>query len=183
MNEEAFFLTFGLGCLDVFLKEEEPVGGSEAMTILEMWELFCRASLAGKPDQTIRADNPFILSYVVYHHFRSLGWVVRSGIKFCADWVLYGSRGPVGGHAEFAVCMIPVYADGTPVEMMEDRTSWRWLGTVNRVCAGVKKTLILVHVVVPDEIEADDLNSPHILTKYIIKEIALKRFIPARMRD
>jgi hypothetical protein len=38
-------------------------------------------------------------------------------------------------------------------------------------------------VVVPDEIEADDLDSPQILTKYIIKEIALKRFIPARMRD
>jgi tRNA-splicing endonuclease subunit Sen2 len=67
---------------------------------MQMWELFCRASIVGKPDQTIRADNPFILSYVVYHHFRSLGWVVRSGIKFCADWVLYGSRGPVGGHAE-----------------------------------------------------------------------------------
>lgn len=183
MNEEAFFLTFGLGCLDVFPEGEESIASSDPLTIMQMWELFCRASIVGKPDQTIRADNPFILSYVVYHHFRSLGWVVRSGIKFCADWVLYGSRGPVGGHAEFAVCMVPVYADGRPVDMMEDRSSWRWLGTVNRVCAGVKKTLILVHVVVPDEIEADDLDSPQILTKYIIKEIALKRFIPARMRD
>ncbi|EFP82567.1 uncharacterized protein PGTG_08763 [Puccinia graminis f. sp. tritici CRL 75-36-700-3] len=181
MNEEAFFLSFGLGCLDVSLSAEDSSSGP--LTILEMWDLFCRASLRGQSDQTIRPDNPFILSYVVYHHFRSLGWVVRSGIKFCADWVLYGSRGPVGGHAEFAVCMIPVYADGRPVETMEDRSSWRWLGTVNRVCSGVKKTLILVHVVVPDEFETDDLDSPEILTKYIIKEIALKRFIPARMRD
>ncbi|KAH9448764.1 hypothetical protein MJO28_015222 [Puccinia striiformis f. sp. tritici] len=186
MNEEAFFLCLGLGCLDVSLSDQElesETTASNPLTILEMWDLFCHASIQDSQDQTIRADNPFILSYVVYHHFRSLGWVVRSGIKFCADWVLYGSRGPVGGHAEFAVCMIPVYANGKPVQMMEDRSSWRWLSTVNRVCSGVKKTLILVHVIVPDDIDSDELDSPSILTKYIIKEIALKRFIPARMRD
>ncbi|MBW0523946.1 hypothetical protein O181_063661 [Austropuccinia psidii MF-1] len=182
MNEEAFFLCFGLGCLDVSLdhSSEDP---SRSLTILELWDLFCRASLGKSQDQTIRVDNPFILSYVVYHHFRSLGWVIRSGIKFCADWVLYGTKGPVGGHAEFAVCMMPIYDDGTPVTMTEDRTSWRWLSTVNRVCAGVKKTLILVQVIVPRQTEIGDLDSPAVLTSYIVKEIALRRFIPARMRD
>lgn len=180
MNEEAFFLLFAIGCLNV-TSEDDP--DLQSIPILQLWKLFCRAALQGNEDLTIRPDNPFILSYVVYHHFRSLGWVVRSGIKFCADWVLYGSRGPVGGHAEFAVCMIPIYADGSPVRTLEDRSSWRWLSTVNRVCAGVKKTLILVHVIVPNEFESDDVESPQILTQYIIREIAIKRFIPARMRD
>lgn len=182
MNEEAFFLTFGLGALDVTKEEASSSGGP--LTILEMWKLFCLSSIKEKQDdKAIKADNPFILSYVVYHHFRSLGWVVRSGIKFCTDWVLYGSKGPVGGHAEFAVCMIPVFADGTPIKMIEDRTSWRWLSTVNRVCAGVKKTLILVYVIVPTDVDCDETESPSILTKYIVKEMAIKRFIPARMRD
>lgn len=46
-----------------------------------------------------RPDNPFLLSYIAYHHYRSLGWAVKSGIKFCCDWLLY-KRGPVFGHAE-----------------------------------------------------------------------------------
>jgi tRNA-splicing endonuclease subunit Sen2 len=39
------------------------------------------------------------VSYVAYHHYRSLGWVVKTGIKFCVDWLLY-KRGLVFSHAE-----------------------------------------------------------------------------------
>lgn len=46
-----------------------------------------------------RFDNPFLINYVVYHHYRSLGWVVKGGIKFCVDYLLY-KRGPVFQHAE-----------------------------------------------------------------------------------
>jgi hypothetical protein len=46
-----------------------------------------------------RFDNPFVVHYVVYHHFRSLGWVIKSGLKFCTDYLLY-KRGPVFTHAE-----------------------------------------------------------------------------------
>ena len=43
-------------------------------------------------------DDPFLVSYAVYHYFRSLGWVVKPGIKFCCDWLLY-RKGPVFSHA------------------------------------------------------------------------------------
>jgi tRNA-splicing endonuclease subunit Sen2 len=46
----------------------------------------------------LRPDDPFLVSYVTYHHFRSLGWVVKPGIKFAADWLLY-RRGPVFSHS------------------------------------------------------------------------------------
>jgi tRNA-splicing endonuclease subunit Sen2 len=49
--------------------------------------------------QQLRFDNPFLLKYVVYHHYRSLGWVVKGGIKFCVDYLLY-KRVPVFSHAE-----------------------------------------------------------------------------------
>lgn len=45
-------------------------------------------------------DNPFLVNYVVYHHYRALGWVVKGGIKFCVDYLLY-KRGPVFHHAEY----------------------------------------------------------------------------------
>lgn len=47
----------------------------------------------------LRTDNPFVLNYVFQHHYRSLGWVVKNGIKFCVDYLLY-KRGPVFHHAE-----------------------------------------------------------------------------------
>ena len=46
-----------------------------------------------------RPDNPFFLNYISYHHYRSLGWVVKPGTKFCIDHLLY-KKGPVFGHAE-----------------------------------------------------------------------------------
>lgn len=109
-SEEAFFLQFALGTLSVV--PDTPV---EALpfTILQAWSTYLLSSPlslstpsplpASPPDldpRLSRLDSPFLLSYAAYHHFRSMGWVVRSGVKFCTDWVLYGSGGPVGGHAE-----------------------------------------------------------------------------------
>ena len=47
---------------------------------------------------SLRPDDPFLISYVGYHHYRSLGWVVKPGIKFASDWLLY-RRGPVFSHS------------------------------------------------------------------------------------
>lgn len=47
-----------------------------------------------------RFDNPFLVNYAAYHYYRSLGWVIKGGIKFCVDLLLY-KRGPVFHHAEY----------------------------------------------------------------------------------
>lgn len=62
--EEAFFLSYALGCLQLINMSGEP------MTILQSWQKFCEAK------------SEFIQSYIVYHYFRSKGWVVKSGHKF-----------------------------------------------------------------------------------------------------
>jgi tRNA-splicing endonuclease subunit Sen2 len=108
--EEAFFLLFALPCLSLqFSDPFAPLPSTSSppppLSILQAWSLFLSSSSpapsAGLSDTRLaRYDNPFLIQYAVYHHFRSLGWVVRSGIKFCTDWVLYGPGGPVGGHAE-----------------------------------------------------------------------------------
>merc|ERR1711964_609559 len=123
-REEAFFLAFCTQSLVIHNakphSERESEGQVLPMTIEDIWMLFVQATLAlpyapaSVPlSHQLRPDNPFILSYLVYQHYRSLGWVVRNGVKFCSDWVLYkgadgvanmrGGAGTVGGHAEFAV--------------------------------------------------------------------------------
>jgi tRNA-splicing endonuclease subunit Sen2 len=183
--EEAFFLSYGLGALNVLdPKSETPISNKA------LFELFRRTSyfppVSG--DTSLLPDDPFLLSYVVYHHFRSLGWVVRSGIKFAVDYMLY-VRGPVFTHAEFAVVILPSYSDpyyanDAAAKAKEQRT-WAWMSCVNRVITQVKKTLILVYVDIPrplDEEEESKMSIAGVLGRYKVREVVMKRWVSNRQR-
>ncbi|KAH7890721.1 hypothetical protein F5I97DRAFT_1923211 [Phlebopus sp. FC_14] len=190
--QEAFFLLWNLDCLSV----SNPTTG-EAFTLSQIWNAFQNAHTSSPtllvnpeaPHQR-RFDNPFLVNYVVYHHYRSLGWVVKNGIKFCVDYLLY-KRGPVFAHAEFAIVVCPVYEDpadkeSSPFDLRNTCPfSWSWLSTINRVNAQVQKTLVLSYVMIPAHSRTSDdvLSSPACFTHYSVREVVLRRFIPARMRD
>jgi tRNA-splicing endonuclease subunit Sen2 len=73
--------------------------------------LFITPTALSSSKPALRPDDPFLVSYVAYHHFRSLGWVVKPGIKFAADWLLY-RRGPVFSHsAQVYYCDLDCQAD------------------------------------------------------------------------
>jgi tRNA-splicing endonuclease subunit Sen2 len=140
-----------------------------------------------------RPDDPFILKYVVYHHFRSLGWIVRSGVKFAVDYLLY-NRGPVFSHAEFAIVILPSYGnsyytetpEGRKMKIENENRSWWWLHCINRVQSQVRKSLILAYVEIPPPHNASsdlDANVTDVLKKYKIREVSMKRWIPNRSRD
>jgi len=76
MPVEAFFLSSALGVLDVYDSEGNLLEGRKLL------EALANNDLEG-----------FLNNYVVYHHFRSKGWCVRSGVKFGTDYLLY-KRGP-----------------------------------------------------------------------------------------
>ncbi|KIY52880.1 tRNA-intron endonuclease [Fistulina hepatica ATCC 64428] len=180
---EAFFLSWGLDCLTIS-------STNATMNLSTIWTSFQRAHLRHNPDAPLQFDNPFIVHYVVYHHYRSLGWVVRGGIKFCVDYLLY-KRGPVFTHAEFALVICPVYEDPADQETscvnLQNSTpfSWTWLSTINRVNSQVMKTLVLVYVTIParSRLPTHILDSPACLAHYSVREVILRRFLPARMRD
>lgn len=194
--EEAYFLTYGLGVLNVVDRESDT-----RLSSASLFSVFRRHSYFPPcPPSGLKLDDPFLISYVTYHHFRSLGWVVRPGVKFAVDYLLY-NRGPVFSHAEFAVMIIPSYSHPywtatTRKEETQNKTSksWWWLNSVNRVQSQVRKSLILAYVEVPP---ADDEPVPHItaqspdedvdvgklLKRYKIREVSLKRWIPNRSRD
>lgn len=165
MPVEAFFLKFALNAVDI------KQGG-------------VNLSAAGLLDQlsSSKVDDDFLLNYVVYHHYRSLGWCVRSGIKFGTDFLLY-KRGPPFQHAEYATIVLPNYKDENKNQGMAK--DFVWLSSISRVIGGVRKNLVLVFVDIPTQEEfdsrRDDLES--LLKLYKINEVLYRRWVPNKNRD
>jgi tRNA-splicing endonuclease subunit Sen2 len=187
--EEAFFLSYALGALEILDPETKaPIPNQELFTLFRKTSYFPPIT-----NPSLSPDDPFMVNYVVYHHFRSLGWVPRSGVKFSVDLMLY-VRGPVFTHAEFAVLILPSYSDPywssdvflqKYVKSKEQRT-WAWISCINRVITQVKKTLILTYVDIPpplDKGQEEELGVDGVLCRYKVREIVMKRWIANRSRD
>jgi tRNA-splicing endonuclease subunit Sen2 len=176
--EEALWLNFGLGVLNV--KDEANGSLLPAEMLLKLGREF---SYYPPLFTDSRPDDPFLIHYAVYHHFRSLGWVTRPGIKFGCDWLLY-HRGPAFSHAEFAIIVLPSYSDPYWRAQGRDTTdkSWHWLHLVNRVQSTALKTLVLVYVDVPAPSERP-LSIPSLLKQYKIREFMVRRWLINRNRD
>ncbi|RSL89050.1 hypothetical protein CEP51_001388 [Fusarium floridanum] len=185
MPEEAFFLSFGLGALTV----NDPTSGSR-LSSMELLRLFRQYSYfpprVEPEDPALQPDDNFLVHYAVYHHFRSLGWVPRGGIKFGVDWLLY-TRGPVFDHAEFGLIVIPSYSDPQWKESgkQNPRKSWQWLHGTVRVLSHVTKSLVLVYVDVPPPSkfeEALDKGIAEAFKMYKVREVMVKRWSSNRNR-
>ncbi|CAF0849538.1 unnamed protein product [Adineta ricciae] len=84
LPEETIFLQHGLGCLSV--KDET----NQILSPDDLWHRF-----------TLK-DHNFPLKYAVYYYFRSSGWIVKCGLKFGCDYMLY-KFGPSLNHAVYCV--------------------------------------------------------------------------------
>ena len=194
--EEAFFLSYSLGVLHVYCDDSDTI-----LKPTSLLSLFRRHSYHPPRSLSLAAevDDPFMVSYVVYHHYRSLGWVVRSGVKFSTDYLLY-NRGPAFSHAEFAIIIIPSYThrhwiestsdeQKTAIERKTNKRNWWWLHGVNRVQAQVHKQLVLCYVDMPPPLKneetgkAKDMDIGLLLSRYKIRDVNVKRWTPNRSRD
>ncbi|KAI2629310.1 hypothetical protein GGS26DRAFT_560173 [Hypomontagnella submonticulosa] len=176
--EEAFYLIFALGALAVL----DPVT-SKPYSASELFTLFRQTSYMPPGKVDLQPDDPFLIHYAVYHHFRSLGWVTRPGIKFGVDWMLY-NRGPVFSHAEFAVVVLPAYTDSwwKAEGRQPPRRPWHWLHAINRVQSTALKTLVLAYVDIPPPFD-EGLGAADILKRYKVREFIVKRWLSNRNRD
>lgn len=149
---ETFFLQFALDTVDVRDHGQR----------LDTLALFARCC---------SMNASFAANYAVYHHFRSLGWCARSGVKFGCDYLLY-KRGPPFSHAEFAVLVIPT---------KRNDVSWIEISTIARVIGGVKKSLVLCYVDEPDDTAVDNLVT--YFERFKVTEVLYRRWTPSRSRD
>ena len=193
---EAFFLSYALGIVQIRDQATSALLPTEALFTLFRQQSY----FPPREPRDLCPDDPFLLQYVAYHHFRSLGWVVRPGIKFAVDWLLY-LRGPVFSHAEFAVIVLPAYTDPywrSTEELSRSTTkkeskSWWWLHCVNRVQSQVRKSLVVCYVELPppsalsfqseQKASVKGINIGQILKQYRVRELTLKRWTPNRERD
>ncbi|CAI5732188.1 unnamed protein product [Peronospora farinosa] len=81
----------------------------------------------------------FTTIFVIYQHFRRLGWIPRPGLNYGAHYVLY--RGSAAEfHSEYVVY---VQDDG-------ETLSWNQIQSLTRIAADVKKTVLLCTVAIKE---------------------------------
>ena len=163
--EEAFFLSYGLGCL--VLHDEKQV-----LDLTTMWRIFCDK------------DANFLPRYVVYHNLRSKGWIPKSGLKYGSDFVVY-KQGPAFYHSTYSV-MVRRVSEKDLRERREEITreyTWTSLAAINRITEQVSKDLMLCYVIEPDVVKTEHTQSPACVKHFKVQEIVVKRTVSKQERE
>ncbi|KAJ3263392.1 tRNA-splicing endonuclease subunit Sen2 [Chytriomyces hyalinus] len=85
--------------------------------------------------------SAFAAKLAVYRLLRSKGWVVRDGVRFGAEYVLYKPGGPLKYHADYAV-HVHMVGRHSPV-------SWKQILATIRFTEQAKKKMLHISVSVP----------------------------------
>ncbi|OUM54424.1 hypothetical protein BVG19_g3810 [[Candida] boidinii] len=178
MPYEAMFLSIFLKSTKIIENDannNENENGNNTKSEFEILIEFLKLDESKITDSClISPDNKNLLKLIVYLHYKTLGWCVRSGFKFSADFIIY-ERGPPFTHAEFALVVKSndpykdSNEDGQPISESNDdgdereedeeeddddqdqQESWINYSSVSRVISGVKKTFLLVYVDIPNK--------------------------------
>ena len=161
---EAFFLTYGLGCLIV----NDCDNNGEEMSIDDMWDKFCHV------------DVDFPQKYAVYHHFRSKGWVVKNGMKFAVDFLLY-KDGPPFYHATYSVWIrnhIKENKDHNR-DISAEELDWTSLSGLNRVTESAGKELLIVDILEEKEMKVNKNTVSEFFESIRLEELLVRRWVPS----
>ena len=139
---------------------------------------------------TSAPDDPFLVHYVVYYHYRRQRIIVKTGLKFGVDYLLYYQPIPIS-HAPHCVNIIAVYPPSHPAEdkLVREAVSWQEINLWQRLMGNVRKRLKLVYVLIP-EVEGGDwrdadgkVGLEKVLGRYRLREMENRRMVIARERD
>ncbi|KAK3923974.1 tRNA-splicing endonuclease subunit Sen2 [Frankliniella fusca] len=163
--EEALFLSYGLGCLYIF-----DVSGQKVLNHDEFWAL------------CLEVDTRFIERYVTYHHFRSKGWVVKSGLKFAGDFLIY-KDGPGFYHASYVVITKVLFGENS-IESGSTGKQMNWVSLMglNRLAETSGKEVLFCYTIRPKELLPDQPSSPDIIKKFKVHEVIPRRWQPSIAR-
>lgn len=162
--EEAFFLSYALGCLEIVDLFDKK------LSLLEAWRLFCES------------QDDFVQKYLVYHHYRSKGWVVKPGLKFGGDFILY-KYGPHVSHASYIIVIEVIKEDGNISEEHQQPITWGRFISLNRMAESAGKEVLLSRVLWPNDVLFNDVQSPDDLKKFKIVEVLTRRWISSQERE
>lgn len=128
---ECFFIFDVLGTINIYS------GDKLIDSRKELWQLFKRAYSQGD-------ENSFLLKYAAYFYFRSKGWVVKNGLKYGCDFVLY-KDGPSYNHSLFCVTVLRVSFDGE----VQTKLPPQYMNGIVRISKSVQKHPLICFVKFP----------------------------------
>uniref|UniRef100_A0A915PMF6 tRNA-intron lyase n=1 Tax=Setaria digitata TaxID=48799 RepID=A0A915PMF6_9BILA len=131
--EEAMYLNAEIGILHVY------TGNCQECEPNILWKKFYG-----------RYGIRFVKRYVTYRHFRLQGWVVRSGLHCGVDFMLYRD-GPEYYHSSAAVRIISAGGERSVASFI----------ALNRELNSMKKTLVEVLVLIPEDCEIPSISCIH----------------------
>ncbi|PBC28397.1 tRNA-splicing endonuclease subunit Sen2 [Apis cerana cerana] len=156
--EETFFLLYGLGCLNLIDFDD----------IDSAWHFFCKT------------DKNFIPKYVVYHYFRSKGWVVKPGLKY----VLY-KQGPPFYHASYIVIIDILDGDALVTDQNKcmRKLTWNSLLGLERLSETAAKEILFAQVLWPSSVLHTSNLNVDTLSEFSVRELLWRRWNPKHNKD
>jgi len=141
---------------------------------------------------TSRPDDPFLVRYIAYYHFRQQKLIVKTGLKFGVDYLIYHAPIPFV-HAAHCVNVIGDYHlwQGTEEgRLIREQVSWQEINLWQRLVGNVRKRMKLVYVEIPVAEDGDWRDGirdrrdfEKVLLRYRIREVMNSRMVIARERD
>nr|XP_033339788.1 tRNA-splicing endonuclease subunit Sen2 [Megalopta genalis] len=165
--EETFFLLYGLGCLNLIDFD------SNLLDIDSAWRIFCKA------------DKNFVQKYVVYHYFRSKGWVVKPGLKYGGDFLLY-KQGPPFYHASYIVLVDVLEADSLIRDESKSmhKPTWNNLFGLERLSETAAKEILFAQVLWPSSVlQTSNSLCVDSLSEFSVRELLWRRWNPKNNKD
>lgn len=137
MFEESLFLVRELKCLEVRTFEG---------VVLSEEDLLKRFS---------KLNSNFLELYVAYHYMKSKNWIIKSGLKFGGDFILY-QKGPQFFHASYIVLVQP-YRNGERLPQCSSHylDNFDFQG-FNRIAETTAKDLLILEVHFPCDLDPSD---------------------------
>lgn len=141
--------------------------------------------------QLLSNDVTFLKKYIAYSHFRKEGWVLKGGLKFGVDYLLYKGR-PTTHHSSYAVIIKPVSKTGQtgsnnePPSSNPSWLSWQQVMSIARVIEGVSKELAICSVTIPNDLHtvSDTMETiSEFLSHAQVTLSVVKRWLPKRQRE
>ncbi|CAG9761258.1 unnamed protein product [Ceutorhynchus assimilis] len=159
--EEAFFLASAVKCLDVSCSD------GKLLDCDQLWALFQET------------DSFFVRNYVVYFYYRAKNWVVKPGIKFGGDFMLY-KQGPPFYHSSYIIIIEVIDSiNGERNSILTNRCmDNRSVLGLNRLCETAGKELVICRVKWPNnQISYENFSNIE------IQEILVKRWIASHHQE
>jgi len=141
-NDSEATSLFNKSCFGAFVKDKIQYSLSEAFFLVEKGkiEIFYKGKKLKKEElmkKFQRIDKKFPLKYLVFKDLRERGYIVKTALKFGADFRVYdkGFR-PGEEHAKWV----------TFVDHESNKITWHEFSAKNRVAHSTKKNLLLAIV-------------------------------------